>query len=89
MAIIATSNATTPSSSFPNLPDNGLAVTPSATDTFASPVTIFVGVGGTVVCTPAGKQADVTVTVPSGGFVPFRVGAVKTGGTATGLVAVY
>lgn len=89
MAIIATPNATSPTDRHPGLPDNALAVTPSNTDTFENPVTIFVGTGGTVTVTPAGKQADVTFTVASGGFVPCRVGAVKTGGTASGMVAVY
>jgi hypothetical protein len=53
-------------------------------------VSIFVGGAGTIVCTPANGNADVTLTMPAGSIVPFRVVAVKaTGTTATGLVAVY
>lgn len=73
-----------------SLPVNAKAVTASNTDTFDAPVSIFVGVGGTVTVTPASGQTDVQFTVPAGGFVPCLVTAVKSTGTAaTGLVAVY
>lgn len=71
-------------------PYNALAITKSDVDTFEEPVTIYVGIGGTVTVTPAGGQADVQFTVPTGGFVPCLVTAVKfTGTAASGFVAVY
>ena len=69
-------------------PFNAKAVTKSDADTFSHPVAIFVGTGGTVTVTPAGGQADVQYTIPTGGFVPVLVTAVKATGTAaSGLVA--
>lgn len=90
MATIATPNITSATSACPVLPLGGQAITPSDADTFASPVTVYVGGAGVVTCTPANGNADVAVTVPAGQMVPFRVLAVKaTGTTATLLVAVY
>lgn len=73
----------------PILPSAALTVTPHDTNTFACPVSIFVGVAGTVVCTPSAGGADVTFTMPAGSVVPVRVSAVKTTSTATGMVALY
>lgn len=48
------------------------------------------GGAGIVTCSPANGAADVAVTVPAGGKVPFAVLAVKaTGTTATLLVGVF
>lgn len=50
---------------------------------------VYVGGAGVVTCSPANGNPDVAVTVPAGGYVPFRVTAVKaTGTTATQLVGV-
>lgn len=90
MAVIALPGPTTASSQCPVLQDNAQAITPSDVDTFSVGVAVFVGTGGTVTCTPWARDTDVTVTVPDGGFVPFRVKAVKATGTAALLlVAVY
>lgn len=92
MAVIATPNASASpgSAGSPRFPRNAIAVTPSNTDTFARPVTIYVGGAGDVTCTPAGGGTDVVVAAPGGGCVPFEVTAVKsTGTTATKLLALY
>lgn len=77
----------------PVYPDGAVAITPSDTDTFSAPVNIYVGGAGVVTCTPALNGiagATVAVTVPAGGYVPFRaVKVMSTGTTATLLVAVY
>jgi hypothetical protein len=90
MATVALGTLTTASSQCPVLPDGGQAITPSDANTFAGAVKVYVGGAGVVTCTPANGAADVAVTVPAGGCVPFRVVAVKaTGTTATLMVAVY
>lgn len=67
-----------------------MSVTPSDANTFASPVSIYVGGAGIVTCTPSAGGSDVAITMPAGAVVPFRVSAVKaTGTTATLMVAVY
>lgn len=76
----------------PVYPDWGAVVTPSDTDTFASPVNIYVGGAGVVTAVPAilgTGGSGVAVTVPAGGYLPFRtVKVLSTGTTATLLVAV-
>ncbi len=90
MATIATPNITAVSPSCPALPNGALAVTPSDTDTFAVPVSIYVGGAGIVTCTPVNGNAAVAITMAAGSVIPFRVSAVKaTGATATLMVAVY
>lgn len=90
MAVIAFPAPTVASPQCPVLPDGGKAITPSDADTFAQPVAVYVGGAGTITVTPANLQADVTLTMPAGSIVPFRVVAVKATGTAaTLLVAVY
>jgi hypothetical protein len=90
MAVVTMPNPSVFSDKCPQLPGSGKAITASDADTFERPVHVYCGVAGNVVCTPENQQADVTVAVQAGGFVPFRVLAVKaTGTTATGLVAVY
>ena len=90
MATIALGVITTASPQCPVLPDGGKAITPSDADIFAGGVAVYVGGAGIVTCTPANGGADVPVTMPAGGIVPFRVLAVKaTGTTATLMVAVY
>lgn len=74
----------------PILPSAALAVTPHDTNTFAAPVSIYVGGAGIVTCTPHAGGSDIAITMPAGSVVPFRVSAVKaTGTTATLMVAVY
>jgi hypothetical protein len=74
----------------PILPSAALAVTPSDADTFAAPVSIYVGGAGVVTCTPSAGGANVAITMPAGSVVPFRVSKVlATGTTATLMVAVY
>lgn len=68
-----------------------VAVTPHATDALpqGTATALFVGGAGTVVCRPYDAAADVTFTVPAGGYVLCHVSHVRTGGTATGIVALY
>lgn len=68
-----------------------VAVTPHATDALphGTATALFVGGAGTVVCRPYGVETDVTFTVPAGGYVLCHVSHVRTGGTATGIVALY
>lgn len=76
----------------PSVPDNAVAVTPNDSNVFSVPVTLYVGVTGNVVVTPAAPgAADVTFTgVPAGTILPVRVVAVKaTGTTASALVGSY
>jgi hypothetical protein len=90
MAVIATPNNTQATSACPQLPDGAFAITPSDANTFAQPVSVYVGGAGAVVVTPANGNADVTITMPAGSMIPFRVVAVKaTTTTATLLVGVY
>lgn len=74
----------------PIFPDQAQAISASDTAGF-SPSAIYVGAGGTVVCTPAGGPADVTfVGVPTGSILPVMVVALKaTGTTAGSFVRVY
>lgn len=91
MATIATPNLTTISVACPVFPDGALAVTPNNTDTFASPVSVYVGGSGDVTVRPANGNAAVTFSgLLAGQVVPCRVtGVNSTGTTATNLVAVY
>jgi hypothetical protein len=89
-AIISTPNVT-PFPARPGIYDAALTVTPSDANTFAQPVTIYVGGAGNITCTPASGGADVVFTAPPvGSVLPLRVVAVKaTGTTATLMVALY
>ncbi len=71
--------------------DNQVAITPSdSTDLSFTSRAIRVGVGGSLVVTPAGGGSDVTYTVYNGEVLPIRVTRVKaTGTTATNLVNWY
>lgn len=90
MAVIALGVITKASNQCPVLPDGAKAITPSDADTFQGSVAVYVGGAGVVTCSPANGGADVAITMPAGGIVPFRVLAVKqTGTTATLMVAVY
>lgn len=90
MATIATPNISPATAACPVLPQGALAITPNDANTFAAPVSVYVGGAGVVTCTPANGNADVAITMPAGSMVPFRVTAVKaTGTTATLLVGVY
>lgn len=86
MAVIACTDISTRGPASPSLPDNAITVTPS-NDTYACPVTIFVGTAGSVVCTPASGGPDVTVAATAGMVIPFRVTCVKSG--PAGLLAIY
>lgn len=86
----------TPTSVFgpttPTIPGGGAAITPSDADVFNPAVVVYVGGAGVVAAVPANSTtgAAVNVTVPAGGYVPFRCSAVKaTNTTATLLVAVF
>jgi hypothetical protein len=90
VAVISMSNSATPSPTAPTLPNAALAVTPSDSNTFAAPVSIYVGGAGVVTCSPANGNTDVAITCVAGMVIPFRVIAVKsTGTTATLMVAIY
>lgn len=71
--------------------DNQVTITPSdSTDLAFTSRAIRVGVGGTLVVTPASGGSDVTYTVYNGEVLPIRVTRVKaTGTTATNLVNWY
>lgn len=74
----------------PTIPGGGAAITPADANVFNPAVVVYVGGAGVVTCTPANGGSDVAVTVPAGGYVPFRCSAVKaTGTTATLMVAVF
>lgn len=91
-ATIATSNPSTDGSGgVTAFPHGAIAVTPSDTDVFASPVTVYVGVTGNVRVVPANGGSAVTfVGVPAGGVVPVKVRQVySTSTTATSIVAVF
>lgn len=90
MAVITMPISASPCPTMPVLPNAALAVTPSDSNTFAAPVSIYVGGAGIVTCTPANGNTDVAITCVAGMVIPFRVVAVKsTGTTATLMVAVY
>lgn len=90
MAVVSLGVITKASNQCPVLPDGGKAITPSDVDTFQGSVAVYVGGAGIVTCSPANGGADVAITMPAGGIVPFRVLAVKaTGTTATLMVAVF
>ena len=71
--------------------DNQVAITPSdSTDLAYTSRAIRVGVGGSLVVTPAGGGSNVTYTVYNGEVLPIRVTRVlATGTTATNLVNWY
>lgn len=74
----------------PAFPGNAVAITKSDTDTFAQPVTVYVGGDGDVAITPANGGSTVTfVGMKAGSVVPCRAIAVLAATTATNLVAVY
>ncbi|MFD0738237.1 hypothetical protein ACFQZQ_02895 [Lysobacter koreensis] len=89
MATVATPNMSSVGEC-PILPSAAIAITPADGNTFACPISVYVGGAGIVTCSPASGGADVAITMPAGSVVPFRVLAVKaTGTTATLMVAVY
>jgi len=59
MAVVTFPGPSSPSPTAPILLDAGKAITPSDADTFERPVAVYVGVAGTVTCTPANLGADV------------------------------
>lgn len=65
------------------------AITPHATNEITpNPDYLQVGTGGTVVCRPDGASADVTFTVPDGGYVLCRVSHVRATSTASNIVGI-
>lgn len=92
MATVAFAPTSMIGPSVPTLPGGGAAITPSDADVFNPAVVVYVGGAGVVAAVPANSLTGsaVNVTVPAGGYVPFRCSAVKfTGTTATLLVAVF
>ena len=75
----------------PGFPDSAKAITKSDTDTFATPVTIYVGTGGDVAVIPAkGSTSVLFKNVPDGACIPVRVIAVLATNTdASDFVAIY
>jgi hypothetical protein len=69
---------------------NAAAITPSDTNDLANDTrAIYVGTGGTMnVTMPNGTQLQFTGLV-AGSTVPIRVRRVRTGGTASGLIALW
>lgn len=63
------------------------AITPHATNEITpNPDYLHVGGAGTVVARPEGASADVTWTVPAGGYVFCKVSHVRATSTATSIV---
>jgi hypothetical protein len=91
MATIDTPHASNLIDALPGFPGAALAITPSDDDTFAKPVTVYVGGDGDVAILPAnGGEAVTFVGLVAGSVVPCRaIGVLGTGTTATNLVAVY
>jgi len=91
MATVATPNPSNTIDAIPAFPGAAIAVTPANADSFAQPVTIYVGVSGNVAVRPAnGGGAVVFSNVSAGTVIPCRViGVDATNTTATNLVAVY
>lgn len=74
-------------------PANAVAVTPSDTNTYSSPVSVYVGVAGDVAIVPwsAGSSGTSVVfkNMPAGSVVPCQAIIINaTSTTATNLVAV-
>jgi hypothetical protein len=80
MAVLAFANPTPPTSGFPSFPDGCKAITASDTDTFERPVAVYVGVAGNVSYTPANGEANVTLTMVAGSYLPSRAKAVLSTG---------
>lgn len=95
MAVIDTTSRKVPKPNevVPIMPGCAAAITKSDTDTFSSPVHVYVGGAGTVTAVPEGAGAagaGVAFEAPAGIVLPVRVWAVKSTGTdATDMVAVY
>lgn len=91
MAVLTFANPTPPSELTPVLPSGGKLITPSDTNTFERPVSVWVdGTGGSIVVTPANGGTNCTFVVAASSFVPCQVLAVlSTGTTATTLHAIY
>lgn len=85
MAVIAVRNSPQAEYEIPAFPLCGIGVTPSDTDTYSPPVTVYVGGAGNV-AVECGLGAN-TVTfsnIPAGSVLPMRVTRVlATGTTAT------
>ena len=66
------------------------AIVPNDANDIETSRALYIGAGGTLVVVLAGNASEVTFTnVPDGSVLPFRVKAVKTASTATGIVALY
>jgi len=90
MSVIQYPGPVTPCAGSPTWPGVGKAITPSDTDTFSQPVTVYVGVTGDVVIVPVAGDTTLTFkNVPQGSTVPCLATAVKaTGTTATNLIGI-
>ena len=91
MGVVATPNNSNMQPALPGFPGAAFAITKSDSDTFAQPVTVFVGGAGDVAILPANGGAAVTFKgLPAGSVVPCRAIAVmSTNTSATDMVAVY
>lgn len=70
--------------------NDGVAVTPHATNPISRTAAIVCAVEGTAVVRFAQSTDDVTVTLLAGVVYPYQIIAVRaTGTTATGIVALY
>lgn len=91
MATVTTQNPTNPSPLVPTFPGGAKAITPADADSFATPVAVYVGVGGNVQVRPAnGAAAVLFKNAVAGTTLPVQViGVDSSNTTATDLVAVY
>lgn len=91
MAVVSQPNPSNPSAAFPSYPSAAIAVTKSDSDTYAFPITVYVGGAGDVAIVPANGGSAVTfVGLPAGSVVPcLATKVMSTDTTATNLVGVY
>lgn len=91
MAKIDKTAFSSPMANTPAYPQHAFAITPSDTDTYDPPVTVYVGGAGNVAIVPGrGEGAAVTFTgLPAGSKVPcLAVKVMSTNTTATALIGV-
>jgi hypothetical protein len=91
MAVVTYAKPSTFGVGMPQYPSSAAPITASDTDTFSTPVAVYVGSTGDVAVLPASGAAAVTfAAMPPGAMVPVMCrGVLATGTTAAQLVAVY
>jgi hypothetical protein len=91
MAVVTYPKPSIFAAGMPKYPTNAATIAPSDTNTFSTPVAVYVGSTGDVAVLPASGAAAVTFAgLPAGAMVPVMCSAVlATGTTASQLVAVY